>query len=209
MIVQQRLVGRPSAWLMIALAVVLVAGAGTAVTAQEPGVPVERVKKVVIQNEQGPGKAFLGVVPRPLDHVLRAALDFEEPGVLIAEVVPDGPAGKAGVKIGELLTKLNGKPIHDVDRLFALMNELKPGDMAEIQLHHKGKSRTIKVAVEDRPAPRFNWMGEGGELEDLIPGGMFFQGDDGESMDIKVEDLGGLGARRVKVITIGDPEEGK
>ena len=190
-----------SGW-MVACAVLVCWGAGTRVYAQEPGVPVEHVKTMVVQKGDGPGRAFLGVVPRPLDHVLRAALDFEEPGVLLAEVVPDGPADKAGVKLGEILTKLNGTPIHDVERLFALMKELKPGDTADLVLYHKGKSRSVKVVAAERPAPTFRWGGEDGDLEGLLPGGMFFQGDVGKNVDIQVEDLGGSGKRQVKVITI-------
>lgn len=201
--------GRTRLGWMVALLAVMMGGAGAAAYAQEAVAPVDPIKKMVIHKEMGPGKAFLGVVPRPLDHVLRAALDFEDPGVLLAEVVPEGPAGQAGVKVGEILTKLNGKPIHDVDRLFALMKELKPGDTAELLLMHKGKSRTLKVTVAERPAPDFSWMGEGGELDGLLPGGIFFQGDDGKNMDIRVEDLDGKGSRKVKVITIDEGGEDK
>jgi predicted metalloprotease with PDZ domain len=195
-------------WLVAVVALFL-GGVVTTAHAQDAAAPMEQSKKMIIHKEMGPGKAFLGVVPRPLDHVLRAALDFEEPGILLAEVVPEGPAGQAGVKVGEILTKMNGKPIHDVDRLFALMKELKPGDTAELLLVHKGKSRTVKVTVAERPAPDFSWMGEHGELDSLLPGGMFFQGEDGKDVDIQVEDLGGMGSRKVKVITIDESGDRK
>ena len=142
----------PPAWL-VALVIVLV-GTGAAL-AQE---------KVAEESSQ----AFLGIVPRHLDHVMRSALDYEEPGVLLGQVIPDSPAEKAGLVVGDILVRLGGVPIHDPERLTSVMREHKPGDAVDLLLLHKGKSRTVKATLVARPAPRMMMFDkEHGLLEGL------------------------------------------
>lgn len=100
--------------------------------------------------------------------VMRAALDYEEPGVLLGQVVPDSPAEKAGLVVGDILVKLGGVPIHDPERLTSVMREHKPGDAVDLLLSHKGKSRTVKATLVARPAPRaMRFDQEHGLLEGL------------------------------------------
>lgn len=149
-------------WLALGL---LLATCLTTIQVQAKTPESERRKEVkaqpeTIEKQDQPGarQAFLGVVPRPLDHVMRAALDYEEPGVLLAEVVPDSPAGKAGVRVGEILVKFDQRPVHDVERLFALMKEQVAGEAVELLLYHKGTTRTLRVLLEARPKPELGWM---------------------------------------------------
>ncbi|MFA7330456.1 MAG: PDZ domain-containing protein [Candidatus Delongbacteria bacterium] len=151
---------KPPAALLLALAVFLLSGVAGAQGPEEEGKKEIREQRIVVEKDLqgGPRGAFLGVVPRALDHVLRAALDYEEAGVLLAEVVPDGPAHKAGLQVGDILVKLNNRPVHDVDRLFALMKGLKAGETVELVLWRKDKQRTVKVVLEDRPRPQLGWL---------------------------------------------------
>lgn len=134
-------------------------------------------KEVRVEMRDAGAPAFMGVVPRPLDHVLRAALNYEEPGVLLGDVLPEGPAAKAGVKLGEILVKVDGTPVHDGERLMALMRGKKVGDKVDLQLFHLGKTRTVKVELAARPAPphpRAIWIDKDGEHglapEEMGPG---------------------------------------
>jgi hypothetical protein len=159
----------PSLLLSLLLAILLATGLANAKGSAEDGKKEVKERKIIIEKDVkgGPQKAFLGVVPRPLDHVLRAALDYEEAGVLLAEVTPDGPAAKAGVRVGEILVKFNNRPVHDVDRLFALMKEVKTGETVELVLQHKDKQRTLQVVLAARPSPELSWLDAGGGLQEL------------------------------------------
>jgi len=164
------------------MALLLISFGAANAQAQEKEVRKE-VRVEMTGEGDGPGApAFMGVVPRALDHVLRAALGYEEPGVLVAEIIPDGPAAKAGVKVGEILVKLDGTPVHDTERLMALMRGKKVGDKVDAVLYHLGKTRTVKLELAARPAPmkrKAIWIG--GDEEGMVPG----MGDDemGSALD--------------------------
>lgn len=96
-------------------------------------------------------KAFMGVVPRKLDHVLRAALDFEKPGVLLAEIVRDTAAEEAGLELGDILLSMDGIPVHDPDRLMSLMKKYRAGDEVQLEILRKGKTRTLTITMGSRP----------------------------------------------------------
>jgi hypothetical protein len=176
-------------------------------TSQAQEKEVRKEVRVEMQDSgEGPGApAFMGVLPRPLDHVLRAALNYEEAGVLLEEVVPEGPAAKAGVKVGEILVKVDGTPVHDSERLMAIMRGKKVGDKVDLQLFHLGKVRTVKVELAARPAPpkpKAIWFGkdddEGFAPEALGPGDEMGQAlDEGmrqveiqlDGLDLNLEEL--------------------
>lgn len=125
----------------------------------------DEVKVIVKDRAEATGRGFLGVVPRRIDHVLRAALNYEDPGVLLDEVVIDGPADKAGLEVGDILSSLNGKPVHDGDRLMSLMKETKPGQEVEVQIVRQGKKKNYKIVLGERPDPK--WFGDVQGLEGL------------------------------------------
>ncbi len=127
----------------------------TLMAAEEEQVIVE--KKVIAI--AGGESAFLGIVPRGLDHVMRAALGFEDPGILLGEVLVDEAAAEAGLKVGDILTKLDGTPLHDPDRLISLLKEHKPGDVVKLDYIRQGKKKSVEVTLGSRPA--MSWHGSG------------------------------------------------
>ncbi len=165
--------GRLGMGIVLAMALLLMGVAPSQAQEKE----VRKEVRVEMRDTGEGAQAFMGVVPRPLDHVLRSALNYEEPGVLLGEVLPDAPAGKAGVKVGEILMKVDGTPVHDGERLMALMRGKKVGDKVDLHLFHLGKTRTVKVELAARPAPpqpKAIWIDKNGEHglapEDMGPG---------------------------------------
>jgi serine protease DegQ len=73
-------------------------------------------------------------------------------GVLIAGVLRGGPADRAGVQPGDVLTAVEGKPINDRNSMLNLVAALVPGKRAAIRLRRDNKDLEIKVAVGKRPA---------------------------------------------------------
>jgi C-terminal processing protease CtpA/Prc len=71
-------------------------------------------------------------------------------GVLFADVRPDSPAGKAGLKGGDLMTGFDGKDIKNLyDFTYALQSK-KPGDVVEVVVQRNGQTLKVNVTLEAR-----------------------------------------------------------
>ena len=89
-------------------------------------------------------------------------------GVIIAEVTPGGPAEKAGLKVGDAITAVDGKTVKDGDELVADISGLKPGTQHALTYFRNGKEGKATVTIADRSKLFGARLGEeepGGEEE--------------------------------------------
>jgi putative serine protease PepD len=63
-----------------------------------------------------------------------------------------GPAEEAGVRVGDVVTAVDGETVESPDDLQAAVEAKKPGDALELELTRSGDSRTVTVELGDRPA---------------------------------------------------------
>ncbi|MBW1730918.1 MAG: Do family serine endopeptidase [Deltaproteobacteria bacterium] len=95
-------------------------------------------------------KERLGVEVRPATQkdVERYGLQSKQ-GVVIIWVDPDGPLGKAGFEVNDMILEINGRSINDVDDLADMLNTLKPGRPATILAldHRTGRTGYIRVMI--------------------------------------------------------------
>ena len=75
----------------------------------------------------------------------------DENGALVRSVQPDGPAAKAGLKIGDVITGFNGKKIYDSAQLPPVVAMTAPGTEATVSILRDGKPMTMKVKVAEMP----------------------------------------------------------
>jgi serine protease Do len=75
-------------------------------------------------------------------------------GVIVTQVFADGPAGKAGLKEGDVITALGGKPVKDMRSLQGVVAELPKGEPVELAVVHDGKPETLSVTIAEQP-PNF------------------------------------------------------
>ncbi len=75
-------------------------------------------------------------------------------GVLIAGVVRGGPADRAGVKPGDILVEVEGKPVLDSSAMLNLVAEAQPGKVALLKVLRNSAAVTVKLTVGKRPKPR-------------------------------------------------------
>ena len=68
-------------------------------------------------------------------------------GAIISQVMPDSPAGHAGLKNGDVLRELNGKKIVNGSALQVAVSEIAPGNAIELGILREGKPQTVKVTV--------------------------------------------------------------
>ena len=75
-------------------------------------------------------------------------------GALIAGVLRGGPADKAGVKPGDVLIEIDGKPVADPAAMLNLVAALAPGAAATMKLKRNGQDVEASVTVGRRPKPQ-------------------------------------------------------
>src|SRR5262245_59012331 len=75
-------------------------------------------------------------------------------GALIANVLRGGPADKAGVKPGDVLTEVEGKPVADPTSMLNLVAALAPGKPATVKLKRNGNDVDATITVGRRPKPQ-------------------------------------------------------
>jgi len=75
-------------------------------------------------------------------------------GALIAGVLRSGPADKAGIKPGDILLEVEGKPVADPAGMLNLIAALAPGQSAKVRLKRQGQDVDATVTVGRRPKPQ-------------------------------------------------------
>ncbi len=75
-------------------------------------------------------------------------------GALIAGVLRGGPADKAGVKPGDVLVEIEGKPVADPTAMLNLVAALPPGASAKVRLKRQGADVDANILVGRRPKPQ-------------------------------------------------------
>jgi Do/DeqQ family serine protease len=75
-------------------------------------------------------------------------------GALIAGVMRGSPADTSGIKPGDVLIKVSGKPVKDAQVMLDLIAALQPGEKTRFDLRREGKEVATDVTIGKRPAPR-------------------------------------------------------
>jgi serine protease Do len=71
-------------------------------------------------------------------------------GVLVSSVAKGGPAEQAGIKVGDIITSIDGKPIKDGDDLVNIITARHPGSTAKIGYLRNGQPQSATVTIQDR-----------------------------------------------------------
>jgi serine protease Do len=91
---------------------------------------------------------------------------FANGGVMVNAVTPNGPASKAGVKPGDVIVSIDGKPIKNGDELVADISSRKVGSTVQLGVLRNGQRQTLGVGITDR-SKLFADLGK--EQEDNAP----------------------------------------
>lgn len=100
-------------------------------------------------------RGWLGVIIQELDAQLASSFGLKsQNGALIAQIVRDGPADKAGLLPGDVITAVNGHPVVTVQDTLYRISRIKPGEKIELTLVRKGKTLNKQAIVAERPTQK-------------------------------------------------------
>ncbi len=95
---------------------------------------------------------WIGASGEPLTADIAASMGFAHPGgIVVRQVYPAGPADKAGLLPGDVITGINGRDVGDTGGLRFRLATLKVGTAAKLDVVRKGKS--LELPVDLIPAP--------------------------------------------------------
>ena len=120
-------------------------------------IPVSMAKDVMEQiiAEGSVTRGYIGISPQDVTPELAESLKLQVVrGALVATVVRGHPADKAGVKVGDVITGIEGKSIQDSVAAMAVIAALKPGKDAKFQLTRNGKAIELTVNIAKRRLQR-------------------------------------------------------
>jgi serine protease DegQ len=139
-------------------------GINTAIYSQSGGsmgigfaIPVSTAKQVLegIVKDGQITRGWIGVEPSDLSPELAETFDVKtRQGVIITGVLQNGPAAQAGIRPGDVILKIAGKPVTDVTQLLSQVASLKPGSPARFLIERKNQPLEMDVTPGVRPRPR-------------------------------------------------------
>ncbi|TDR30974.1 S1C family serine protease [Hydromonas duriensis] len=98
-------------------------------------------------------RGFIGISSQNVTPEMAKAFNLSsQEGVIIASVRADGPAGKAGITVGDILFSINDTPIKDTADMLNEVAHLKPGAKAQIKLLRNGQILDVTVIIGTRPS---------------------------------------------------------
>ncbi|GJL53909.1 MAG: peptidase [Nitrospirales bacterium] len=134
-----------------------VIGINTAIIHMAQGIgfsiPSDMVARIVkqLQAHGRVVRGWLGVGIQPITTELAKKLHATKgQGVLVNEVFEDEPAHRAGILPGDIITTIEGTPVHTPNQLSRLVAQVGPGETATVQIIRDGTPTTIIVAMGER-----------------------------------------------------------
>ncbi|HTW38865.1 MAG TPA: Do family serine endopeptidase [Steroidobacteraceae bacterium] len=92
--------------------------------------------------------ARLGVEVQAVTQALARSFNLNAPqGALVAQVEPNSPAERAGIKTGDVILRLNGQPVSDSGSLAAQIGMMEPGTAVTLDIWRNGKTFSEKVTL--------------------------------------------------------------
>jgi serine protease Do len=117
-------------------------------------IPIDMARNVMNQIvEHGKViRGYLGLLPEDVTEALAKQFGLSQPtGALVAEVEPNTPASRAGIKRGDIVLKVNGAVINSANELRLKISEMAPGSTADLTLWRDNRNQDVKVSLAELP----------------------------------------------------------
>jgi serine protease Do len=120
-------------------------------------IPAPTVKTVVAQlKDSGKvSRGWIGVQIQPVTAEIADNLGLKTPqGALVADPQANGPAVKAGIMAGDVITAVNGNSVKDARDLAKQIGSMAPGSTAKLTVWRKGEEQTFSISLGELPNQR-------------------------------------------------------
>src|SRR5216684_2387017 len=117
-------------------------------------IPASTVKNVIAQlKDKGTvSRGWIGVQIQPVTSDIADSLGLKKAeGALVAEPQANGPAAKAGIESGDVITAVNGEPVKDARELARTIGSLPPGNSVKLNVLHKGQDKVVNLTLGQLP----------------------------------------------------------
>ncbi len=134
-----------------------VIGINTAIVAQGQGIgfaiPINMAKSILsdLKTKGRVTRGWLGISVQDITEDIAKNMNLtERSGALVSDVFKGDPADKAGIKVGDIITEINGKKIKDTHDLLLTIAGIQVGERASIKVLRDGKELTFRILVAER-----------------------------------------------------------
>ncbi|HOG81919.1 MAG TPA: DegQ family serine endoprotease [Smithellaceae bacterium] len=134
-----------------------VIGINTAIVAQGQGIgfaiPINMAKNILgdLKTKGKVTRGWLGISVQDISDDIAKNLNHQNKGgALVSDVFRGDPADQAGIKVGDIITEINGKPIKDTHELLLTIAALQVGQKMNVKAIRDGKEMTFRVTVAER-----------------------------------------------------------
>ncbi len=113
-------------------------------------IPAKTVDSVVDALEHGGvvKRGYLGVAIQPVSQDIAESIGLKTAaGAIVDQVTPGTPAAEAGLKSGDVITKVDGQPVKDAADLTIRIGSFKPGDKVQLTYLRDGADKTVDVTL--------------------------------------------------------------
>jgi serine protease Do len=120
-------------------------------------IPAETVKSVVAQlKDKGTvSRGWIGTQIQPVTADIAESLGMKgSEGALVSEPQANGPAAKAGILSGDVITAVNGHAVKDARDLARQIGAMAPGSTAKLSIWRKGEEKSISLTLGELPKER-------------------------------------------------------
>jgi len=117
-------------------------------------IPASTVKSVVkqLQDKGTVSRGWIGVQIQPVTPEIADSLGLKKTeGALVAEPQANGPAAKAGVESGDVITRVNDTPVKDARELARTIGGMSPGQTVKLVVVHKGQDKILNMTLGELP----------------------------------------------------------
>jgi serine protease Do len=112
------------------------------------------VKNVIAQlkDKGSVSRGWIGVQIQPVTSDIADSLGMKKAeGALVAEPQANGPAAKAGIESGDVITAVNGESVKDARELARTIGGLAPGNAVKLNVLHKGVDKVVNLTLGQLP----------------------------------------------------------
>jgi serine protease Do len=134
-------------------------------------IPIRQVSEVAntIVKEGRVRYPYLGVMIGDLSDLqpedrAKIGKNLPDKGVVVTDLAPGGPAAQAGLKPGDVITKIGGKPVENASSVVDLVSGQPIGQKVKVEFERDGHAGSVEVKLGEMPNPDQAGGGEGGSL---------------------------------------------